>query len=379
MSARKVVSVLLITCEGKMMTITNEEYNKLCLDPFITNEFSSYDFPRYNKIPGLSQTDPVPLTLVTPAMKSEECRAYAADSAREALKYYYMDDWEEYFPYAVRAARYSRYAQLHHLIASKTNDSPRPSRIGKPHPQSKSRLLALPLEIRNMIWCDIFEDIEYAYIEEQLRGSSTKKLKELKMGFQPIRTCRQVYREVRQIGTLFHFSECPQRLETLRQIYAGPYRIAIWLNPYTPFLINQEFKVLFKLEIRTLTICSNWLVFQLADYDIKSWIWMLMQLARKVEKLKNISVITGCPVEAPQRPGWRIRKERIAGDGGFAQQLRSGWNSLVNNELKDHSKFSVDRFTTGATRTSLGVRNGLGQVDKVVTVNIDSVYWKKGL
>jgi hypothetical protein len=88
---------LIWTGIGKLDTITNQEYNNLCLNPFgKIDRAHRYNSARNVRIKGLSQTAAVPMHLVTPELKVKECRLEMQRSLQLALKEYSeLDDWQD--------------------------------------------------------------------------------------------------------------------------------------------------------------------------------------------------------------------------------------------------------------------------------------------
>jgi hypothetical protein len=320
------------------------------------------------KINGLSSTDNVPLELITPDLKARECRLDARKSARFAID----DDDDEAISHGHYAASSARMAQLHELLITEMRTVPKCSRRNvDTHTgiQETSPLFRIPREIRDMIWELVFEDNGKAYIVEQLLGLPKGKPYYLTPGLQPLLTCRQIYAEAFQIAyrhaTIFHFPECEQRLLAVQQIYSGPYRIAVWVDPYTPRIIEKQLTALFDLKIQSLTVCSNFLAYPPTNEVINPWVKALIKLTTRMKVLEKLQFFTGCSL---YRTKDRDGKRFDAKDGGFAQGLRQGWNSYAKDSRRVVD-VSLNCFSDNATTTTFSTRSGT----KIV-LHIASIY-----
>lgn len=373
-------------------TITNQEYSNLCLNPFgKINRYDAYHSARNVRIKGLSQTAAVPMHLVTPELKVKECKLEMQRCRRLALKEYSeWDDWQDdSYSLALSAAGNARMAQLHQLGITEMHPPPESTLCdahSEPPPfdlQPGSKLLNLPLEIRDMIYHHTFRDIGKAYFMKQLQGFSGHRLKYLSPDLLPLGTCRQIYAEASKIAyseaTTFHFAEYLQRSLPMMVKYAGPYRIAFWIAPSTPLMIEQHFKDLLKLRIQSLTICTGFTSLPLTEFTKRQWAGLLFRIARATDKLEELHVLTGRALARPSRQSEDERSEQL--DGGFAQDLRNGWNSFVSRYREEaESNVHVEGFSDGARSTATTLRFSIesSEIDKIVALHVASVEAKVG-
>ncbi|KAH8585927.1 hypothetical protein B0O99DRAFT_99611 [Bisporella sp. PMI_857] len=367
--------------------ITNQEYNNLCLNPFgKIDRADGYNSARNVKIKGLSQTAAVPMQLVTPELKVNECKLEMRRTLQLALdEYSPLDDWhDDSYSLALSAAGDARMAQLHQLGITEMHPPPE-STLRDAHSkwspvklQPGSKLLNLPPEIRDMIYHHTFRDIGKAYFKEQLQGFSGRRPKYLSPDLLPLGTCRQIYAEASEIAyseaTTFHFAEYLQRSLPMMIKYAGPYRIAFWIAPSTPLMIEQHFKDLLKLRIRSLTICTSFTSLPLTEFTKTQWARLLFRIARGTAKLEELHILTGCALARPSRQSEDERSKQL--DGGFAQDLRNGWNSFVSRcREKADSNVHVEGFSdrSRSTTTTLRFSFESSKIDKTVVLHIASV------
>jgi hypothetical protein len=332
----------------------------------------------------------VPRHLVTPELKVKECTLEMQRSLRLALEEYSgWNDWhDDSYSLALSAEEYARTAQLHQLgITEKL--VPPASTLLDAHwkPQSNLQLgptlLKIPAEIRNMIYHHTFRDIGKAYFTKQLQGFSGHRPKYLSPDLLPLGTCRQIYTEASKIAyseaTTFHFAEYLPRSLPWMAKNAGPYRIAFWIAPSTPLMIEQYFEDLLKHRIQSLTICTSFTSLPLTEFTKRQWAELLFGIARATDKLEELHVLTGRALLRPSRQSEDERSEQL--DGGFAQDLRNGWNSFVSRYRKDaDSNVHVEGFSDGArsTATTLRFSDESSKIDKIVVLHVASVEAKVG-
>ena len=288
---------------------------------------------------------------------------------------------DDSYSLALSAEGYARMAQLHQLGITEMHPPPESTfRDAHSEPlrfdsQPESKLLDLPREIRDMIYHHTFRNIGKAYFTKQLQVFK-RRPKYLSPGLLPLATCRQIYTEASKIAyseaTTFHFAECLQRSLPLMVKYASPYRIAFWIAPSTPLMIEQHFKDLLKLEIQSLTICTSFTSLPLAKSTEKQWADLLFRIAKDTDKLEELHVLTGRALARPSRQSKDERSKQL--DGGFAQDLRNGWNSFVSRYgEKEDSNARVEIFSDGAKSTTLRFGVESSKIDKIVVLHVASV------
>jgi hypothetical protein len=159
--------------------------------------------------------------------------------------------------------------------------------------------------------------------------------------------------------------------------YAGPYRIAFWIAPITPLMIEQHFKDLLKLRIRSLTICTSFTSLPLEELTKRQWARLLFRIARATDELEELYVLTGRALARPSRKSEDERSKQL--DGGFAQDLRNGWNSFVSRcREKGDSNVHVEGFSDGSRSTTLRFGFESSKIYKTVVLHIASVEAKVG-